>query len=90
VALSIMFLAAGLASGGRSGERLTLHHPWVFAIAFGLLHGLGFAGELREIGLPEADVPLPLFAFNLRVEAGQLMFIAVVLAVGALPNLPPR
>ena len=46
--------------------------------------GLGFARALLEIGLPEGEVPLALFAFNLGVEVGQLMFIALVLAVGAL------
>ena len=54
------------------------------AFAFGLLHGLGFARALLDIGLPEGEVPLALFAFNLGVEAGQLMFIALVLVVGAL------
>ena len=53
------------------------------AFAFGLLHGLGFASALLEIGLPEGDVPLALLAFNLGVEAGQILFIAVVLALGA-------
>ena len=49
------------------------------AFAFGLLHGFGFAGALKEIGLPQIDVPLALFTFNVGVEAGQLMFVAVVL-----------
>jgi hypothetical protein len=43
---------------------------------FGLLHGLGFAGALREVGLPEHAVPLALAFFNIGVEAGQLLFIA--------------
>ena len=61
------------------------------AFAFGLLHGLGFARALLEVGLPEGEVPLALFAFNLGVEAGQLMFIALVLVVGALlGRLYPR
>jgi hypothetical protein len=51
------------------------------AFIFGLLHGLGFAGALREIGLPPGDIPLALLAFNLGVEAGQLAFVAVVLLV---------
>jgi hypothetical protein len=53
------------------------------AFAFGLLHGLGFASALLEIGLPEGDVPLALLAFNLGVEAGQILFLAVVLTLGA-------
>ncbi len=47
--------------------------PWQVATLFGLLHGLGFAGALREIGLPEYE--LPLLAFNLGIEAGQLLFV---------------
>jgi hydrogenase/urease accessory protein HupE len=84
VALSIMFLAAELARPEGRGLRLTERFPWVVAFAFGLLHGLGFARALLEVGLPEGEVPLALFAFNLGVEAGQLLFIALVLVVGAL------
>ena len=50
---------------------------WVVAFSFGLLHGFGFA----EIGLPQGDIPLALFAFNIGVETGQLIFIAAVLCV---------
>jgi hypothetical protein len=45
-----------------------------------LLHGFGFGGALREIGLPQKDVPLALLTFNLGVEAGQLLFVALALA----------
>jgi hypothetical protein len=41
-------------------------HRWRLA-GFGLIHGIGFAGALREIGLPEGDIPLALFSFNLGV-----------------------
>ncbi|MCP4303520.1 MAG: HupE/UreJ family protein, partial [bacterium] len=41
--------------------------------------GFGFAGALTEIGLPQNAIPLALLFFNLGVEAGQLLFIAVVL-----------
>jgi hypothetical protein len=59
---------------------LTSRVPWLVAFLFGLLHGLGFAGALMEIGLPQGDVPLALVAFNLGVEAGQLAFVAKILA----------
>ena len=49
------------------------------AFAFGLLHGLGFAGALSELGLPQADIPLALLSFNVGVEVGQLMFVLLVL-----------
>jgi hypothetical protein len=51
------------------------------AFTFGLLHGFGFAGALREVGLPQGDIPLALFSFNVGVEVGQLMFVAGVLVV---------
>ncbi|MDD9909549.1 MAG: HupE/UreJ family protein [Ahrensia sp.] len=54
-------------------------HAWRTAIvfAFGLLHGLGFAGILSEIGLPRGDFVLGLVAFNIGVELGQLAVIAI-------------
>jgi hypothetical protein len=60
---------------------LTERWPWVVAFIFGLLHGLGFAGALREVGLPEKSIPLALFFFNIGVELGQLLFVAVVLCL---------
>jgi hypothetical protein len=44
----------------------------------GLFHGLGFAGVLPEIGVPQHEVPLALLMFNVGVETGQLLFIAVL------------
>jgi hydrogenase/urease accessory protein HupE len=84
VALSIMFLAAELLRAPGTGLRLTERYPWSVAFAFGLLHGLGFASALRDIGLPEGEVPLALLSFNIGVEIGQIMFIAFVLIGGAL------
>ena len=84
IALSIAFVAAEILRV-RAGEvPLTARAPWIVAFAFGLLHGLGFAGALAEVGLPPGDIPLALLAFNLGVEVGQLAFVAVVLAVIAL------
>ena len=58
--------------------------PWWVASGFGLLHGLGFAGALSEIGLPQGDIPAALFAFNVGIELGQLAFVATVLVAGAV------
>jgi hydrogenase/urease accessory protein HupE len=81
IALSVMFVAAEVlhAAQGRAG--LAARAPWVVAFVFGLLHGFGFAGALREVGLPEKDVPLALLTFNIGVEVGQLMFIAAAVAL---------
>lgn len=80
IALSIVFLAAELVRIRADQPSLTQRNPWAVAFFFGLLHGMGFAGALREIGLPELDVPAALVSFNLGVEAGQLVFVGVVLA----------
>jgi hydrogenase/urease accessory protein HupE len=84
IALSIAFVALEIihARHGRTGIAARL--PWLVAFAFGLLHGFGFAGALSEIGLPEGHVPLALLFFNLGVEAGQLLFVAAIMAVAAL------
>jgi hypothetical protein len=42
------------------------------------VHGLGFAGALAEIGVPQNEIPLALLMFNLGVETGQVMFVVVV------------
>ena len=58
------------------------------AFTFGLVHGLGFAGALSEIGVPQSGVPLALLMFNVGVETGQLMFlIAVSLLLAGLNRL---
>lgn len=89
IALSIVFLAVELARGRR--DTWTRRWPWIVAFAFGLLHGFGFAGALREIGLPEGEVPAALLSFNLGVEAGQLLVISAVLAARAIvTRLAPR
>jgi len=51
--------------------------PWL-AVAFGLIHGFGFAYVLKEFGLPQAALGWSLFAFNLGVEIGQLLIVGVV------------
>lgn len=52
--------------------------PWRVALvfAFGLLHGMGFAGALKELGLPPSEFLTALVTFNIGVEAGQLAVIA--------------
>jgi hydrogenase/urease accessory protein HupE len=83
-ALSIQLLATEIMRRNRGAPSLTVRAPWVVAFAFGLLHGLGFAGALIDAGLPAQDVPLALLAFNVGVEVGQLMFVGSVLAAGLL------
>jgi hydrogenase/urease accessory protein HupE len=82
IALSIVFLAAELCRGPQTS--FAARRPYGVALAFGLLHGLGFAGALAEAGLPPGDIPRALFGFNLGVELGQLLFVAAVLLAGRL------
>ena len=89
IALSIVFLAAEIIHQRNGVIGLTERYPWLIAFLFGLFHGLGFAGALSEIGVPQQAIPLALLTFNVGVETGQLMFVGVVLVViAALKRLP--
>jgi hypothetical protein len=81
IALSIVFVTTEVINKAAGRPALAAHKPWLIAFAFGLLHGLGFAGALREVGLPNHAIPAALACFNLGVEAGQLLFVAAVFAV---------
>jgi hydrogenase/urease accessory protein HupE len=54
---------------------------WRITFPFGLIHGFGFAGALREIALPRAQLPVALVSFNLGVELGQLAVLALALPI---------
>jgi hydrogenase/urease accessory protein HupE len=81
IALSIVFVACEIVHRRQGRSGLTETWPWIIAFTFGLLHGLGFAGALREVGLPQNAIPLALLFFNIGVELGQLLFIGIVMAV---------
>ena len=78
IALSIVFLARELLVSGFSKSSTTLAKPWLMAFFFGLLHGLGFAGALREIGLPEDSFWSSLLLFNLGIEFGQILVVGLL------------
>jgi len=80
IALSIVLVCAECLRGGDS---LTRRAPWAVAFAFGLLHGLGFASALLDLGVPEHHLPAALVCFNVGVELGQLAVIAAVLGLRA-------
>ncbi|RFO95824.1 hypothetical protein DIC66_16700 [Rhodoferax lacus] len=73
IALSIVLVASEAL-----GHRKTLARKWpaLVAFLFGLVHGMGFAGALKEIGLPENHMLVALLTFNLGVEVGQLAAVA--------------
>lgn len=89
ISLSIVFLATELVRKYQGGVGLTERRPWLVAMAFGLFHGLGFAGALSQIGVPAHEVPLALLMFNVGVEAGQVVFVvSVVAALAAFRKIP--
>jgi hydrogenase/urease accessory protein HupE len=88
IASSILVLAAELSRPSEGEPHVLRRRPWALAFAFGLLHGLGFAGALAAVGLPPEEIPLSLLSFNVGIELGQLVFIAVVLLARAA--LRPR
>lgn len=81
IALSIVFVAAEVLYTMRGKEHLSKRYPWVIAFGFGLIHGLGFAGALKEIGLPKTDIIPAMIFFNVGVEIGQLIFVFSVLVI---------
>lgn len=84
IALSIVFVAVEIVRQSQGHPTLASRKPWLVAFTFGLLHGLGFASALAEIGLPRNNVPLALLFFNVGVEIGQVLFVAALLAISSI------
>lgn len=76
IAFSIVFLAREIAVNLK--DSLTWRFPAAVSTSFGLLHGLGFASALTQIGLPQTAMLTGLLCFNLGVEIGQILFVAAV------------
>ncbi|WP_228378238.1 HupE/UreJ family protein [Teredinibacter turnerae] len=83
IALSIAVLAVEVVHRQRGRTGWSQRAPWVVAFGFGLLHGLGFAGGLVSLGLDQHTLVGALVFFNLGVEAGQLLFVGLVLGMFA-------
>lgn len=84
IALSILFLAPEVLRAQRGETSLAIRYPWLVAFAFGLLHGMGFAGGLMSLELEKSALLSAVVLFNLGVEFGQLAFIGGVLALATL------
>ena len=78
ISLSIVLLAVEVVHKNQGILTSSERFPWLVAFTFGLVHGLGFAGALSEIGVPQNEVPLALLMFNVGVETGQVLFVTVV------------
>ena len=89
IALSVVYLAVEIAKGPR--DNLTWRYPISVSSLFGLLHGLGFAAVLNDIGLPKTELVTGLLFFNIGVEIGQVLFAVVAIAIlAALTRLTRR
>jgi len=84
IALSIVFLGVELVHHYQGKKGLAFMFPWLVSFLFGLLHGLGFATALNDVGLPQHNIPMALFLFNVGVELGQLSFLMLILLLIAL------
>ena len=82
IALTILVLAVELTRVDPGPPSLLRRRPSLMAFTFGLLHGLGFAGALAQVGLPSPEIPLALFAFNAGIEIAQIVFVVTLLTVG--------
>jgi hydrogenase/urease accessory protein HupE len=78
IALSIVLVAA---EALHKQQTLSRRWPAVVAFLFGLVHGLGFAGALQEIGLPQKHLAIALLTFNVGVEIGQLLVVGLAFAL---------
>ena len=81
IALTIVYLATEINQNKRS-----IKTPWIMAFGFGLLHGLGFAGALIDIGIANNKMLLSLFFFNAGIELAQIALIPIPLFLIFLAN----
>lgn len=81
IALSIVIVAVEVMKKRQGEPSWTSRYPWAVAFGFGLLHGLGFASALTNIGLPPENLPAALLFFNVGVEIGQIGFVLLILAL---------
>ena len=82
IAMSIVLVAS---EALRARDTLARRLPALVSFLFGLVHGLGFAGALKSVGLPQRHLPLALLCFNAGVELGQLLAVLVTFAIVRLP-----
>ncbi|MBD2859779.1 HupE/UreJ family protein [Spongiibacter sp. KMU-158] len=76
IAVTILILAVELSVHKAQQASFLQRYQWPVAACFGLIHGLGFAGVLSELGLPKNDILPALLSFNIGIEIGQLLFVA--------------
>ena len=82
IALSIVLVST---EALRDTDTLARRVPALVSFLFGLVHGLGFAGALKSIGLPQSHLPVALLSFNIGVEVGQLLMVLVAFLAVSVP-----
>jgi hydrogenase/urease accessory protein HupE len=87
IAMSIVLVAS---EALRERDTLARRVPALVSFLFGLVHGLGFAGALKSVGLPQSHLPLALLTFNLGVEIGQLLMVLAAYVVVVRAPIPRR
>jgi hydrogenase/urease accessory protein HupE len=87
IALSIVLVAAEALNDQKT---LSRRWPALVAFMFGLVHGLGFAGALKDIGLPQQHLSVALLTFNVGVELGQLCVVGLAFALYRALHKYPR
>jgi hypothetical protein len=91
IALSLVLIALDAATASLRGQPVaSLRATAALAFAFGLVHGLGFAGGLAEIGLPDRAIGMALVGFAAGVELGQVIFLLAFVALLMLLSARPR
>jgi hypothetical protein len=81
IALTIVYLATEI-----NRNKGSVKTPWIMAFGFGLLHGLGFAGALMDIGIANNNMLLSLFFFNVGIEIAQIALIPIPLIILLISN----
>ena len=81
IALTIVYLATEI-----NRNKDSIKTPWIMAFGFGLLHGLGFAGALMDIGIANNNMLLSLFFFNVGIEFAQIALIPIPLIILLISN----
>ena len=84
ISLTLVFLVCEISNKREKTESLMIKYPGFMTTFFGLIHGLGFAGALKEVGLPPTEIPITLFSFNLGIEFGQILFVLIIMGLWAL------
>lgn len=83
IPLTIFITAvANLVKRDEASSKAAIQINYVFALFFGLIHGLGFSNFLRELLGQSQNIVTPLFAFNIGLELGQLIIVAIFLLAG--------